>query len=238
MTNMNWVLTAQVQVPWTSPTSQIQFQNIETSQYATDDTGNVTTLSNYNAPIYRIFGKFHIPTNSTLSNSHGYSYFHSTSQCDYAQVYSGPNHQGSIHSSSWSAATSDAGYYSTGTYWGNAVMKNQYSGYAWGTNVTDDDGVVVGASDRRRVGWNFGCWEYGTNGNLYPVHNWWTLCTTDGTSDGTSATSNSEWGAWGHGAGGNNNTYGTNNFTLYCAYNFVGTFFMYRGCSGNYQANE
>ncbi len=237
MTNMNWVLTAQVQVPFTSPVSSINFNSIETGQYATDDTGQITTLSNQNAPIYRIFGKYNIPTNSTLSNSHATSYF-TTNQCDYSLVYSGPNHQGSIHSSSWSSATSDSGYYSTGAYWGNGTMKNQYGGYAWGTNVTDDDGVVVGASDRRRVGYNFGCWEWSSNNNVYPVHNWWTICTTDGTADGTSATANSEWGAWSHGAGGNNSTYSMNSFTLYCAYNFTGTFFMYRGCAGDLQANE
>tara|TARA_B100000131_G_scaffold322146_1_gene375119 strand:- start:209 stop:928 length:720 start_codon:yes stop_codon:yes gene_type:complete len=239
MPNQNWVLAAQVHIPYSSPTSAVTFSNLN-SQTATDDTGQVRTLTASQAPIYRMFARYTIHTSSTLSNGHAYSYIYTTGQHDYAQEWCGPNQIGSLYSSSFGTGSSSASYYSTGSYFGNGAMKNDYSNYAWGTAITDpnDPTVTVQPYDRRRRCVNIGCWEFYSTEQFYPVHQHWTICCTDGNSDGSSSTFNNEWGAYEIGCGGNNQGYSTNEFYFQMAYNFSGTFLFYRSCNGNFQVNE
>tara|TARA_B100000131_G_scaffold146856_1_gene142806 strand:- start:209 stop:928 length:720 start_codon:yes stop_codon:yes gene_type:complete len=239
MTNQNWVLAAQMHVPYSNPVNQIQFTGI-LSQTATDDNGNQTSLTAANAPVSRVFCKYTIHTSSTLSNSHAYSYIYTTNSHDYAHEWCGPNQIGTAYSSQVSTGTSNASYYTTGSYFGNGAMKNHYSYYAWGAAITDpnDPTATVQPYDRRRQGVNVGCWEWGTNGNVYPVHQHWTICCTDGTGDGSASTSNNEWGAFETGSGGNSSSYTTDSFYWYCSYNVSGTWLLYRSTNGNVQTNE
>ena len=237
MTDQNWVLAAQVHVPYSNPVNQVTFQSI-LSQTATDENGSQTTLYATNAPVARVFCKYTIHTSATLGQSQGYSYLNSTNQHDYAQEWNGGNHSGTVYSTSNSTGTGNAGWYSTGSYWGYGAMKNQYGNYAWGAAVTDALGQTVQPSDRRRQGVNVGCWEWGTNGGVYPVHQHWTICCTDGTADGSAATGNSEWGSYEIGCGGNNMSYTTDSFYWYCGYNVSGSWLLYRSTNGNLQVNE
>ena len=238
MTDQNWVLAAQVHVPYNNPVNQVTFQNI-LSQTATDENGNVSSLNAANAPVARIFCKYTIHTSSTLSQSHGYSYIYGSGNHDYAQEWCGPNQIGTLYSNSFGTGTWNASYYTTGSYWAYGAMKNHYSYYGWGAAITDPDtGATIQPYDRRRQGINVGCWEWGTNGNFYPVHQHWTMCCTDGTADGSASTSNGEWGAYEQGCGGNNLSYSTDSFYWYCAYNVSGTWLLYRSTNGNLQVNE
>lgn len=237
MPNQNWVLAAQVHIPYNSATSQVSFQNLN-SQTATDDTGQVRTLTAGQAPVYRIFGKYTIHTSSTLSNSNGWSYIYTTGQHDYSQEWCGPNQIGTLYSNNFGTGSSAAGYYSTGSYFGNGAMKNHYSNYAWGTAITDAAGQTVQPYDRRRQGANVGCWEFYSTEQFYASHQHWTICCTDGNSDGSSSTFNNEWGAYEIGSGGQNSSYSTNEFFIQMSYNFSGTFLLYRSCNGNFQVNE
>lgn len=237
MPNQNWVLAAQVHVPYSSPVNQVTFSNT-TSQTATDDTGQVRTLSYSQAPIARMFAKYTIHTSSSLGQTSGYSYLNTTGQHDYAEEWCGPNQIGTLYSSGNSTGTGTASYYTTGAYWGYGAMKHHYSMYAWGAAVTDAAGATVQPYDRRRQGVNVGCWEWYTTDQFYPVHQHWTMCCTDGTSDGSTATGNSEWGAYAQGCGGQNSTYSPSNFYWYCGYNVSGTFLLYRSCNGDFQVNE
>jgi len=238
MTDQNWVLAAQVHVPYNSTVNQITFNSIF-SQTATDGNGNVSSLNALNAPVVRVFAKYTIHTSATLGQSNGRSYLYSTSSHDYAQEWNGGNQNGTVYSNSVSTGTGNAGYYSTGSYWGYGAMKNHYSMYAWGAQITDPDtGLTVEPYDRRRQGVNVGCWEWGTNGNFYPVHQHWTICCTDGTSDGSAATGNNEWGSYEIGCGGQNSSYSADSFYWYCSYAVSGTWLLYRSTNGNLQVNE
>lgn len=237
MPNQNWVLAAQVQVPYANPVSQVAFSGLN-SQTATDESGTIRTLSASQAPIYRMFAKYTIHTSATLGQSNAYSYVYTTSQHDYAQEWCGGNQIGTLNSNNWGTGSSSAGYYSTGSYFGYGAMKNQYSNYAWGAAITDAAGATVQPYDRRRMGQNVGCWEFYSTEQFYPTHQHWTICCTDGVADGTSSTGNSEWGSYEMGMGGQNSSYSTNEFYFQMGYNFSGTFLLYRSCNGNFQVNE
>ncbi len=239
MPNQNWVLQAQVHIPYSSATSVCQFTSIN-SGTAIDESGQSRTMTGAVAPIYRVVGNYTLHTSSTLSNSHAWSYVYTTSQHDQCQEWSGPNQIGTLYSNNFGTGASNASYYTSGSYFGNGVMKNHYSMYGWGAAITDpnDPTATVQPYDRRRQGKNVGCWEWYSTEQFYPVHQHWTICCTDGVSDGSTATGNSEWGAYEMGCGGNNSNYSTNDFYIQMSYNFSGTFLLYRSTNGDYQVNE
>jgi len=237
MPDQNWVLIAQQQIPYSNPTSAVQFQNLNSST-ATSEAGVTVTLNASNAPVYRMFAKYTIHTSSAISNTQGYSYIYSTSQHDHAQEWNGENQNTYLYSNNQTTGASNASYYTTGTYWGYGAQSNQYSMYGWGAQITDDAGVVVEPYDRRRQGQNVGCWEFYSTEQMYPVHSHWTMICTEGIQDGSNQTSSQKWGGYELGSGGSNQSYSTNEFYWQCSYNVSGTFLFYRSCNGNYQKNE
>jgi len=237
MADQNWVL--QAHIHQNTLTNSVQFTNT-TSAYATNEAGSTTLMSYGNAPVFRIYYKvqfsyfgydmnganFYLHGNYSAGNDYVYDYFNFGN--------------GSMYTGSWSNSNTTYGYNNTYNQMGSTQVGSAFSGYNWGSNVTDIDGNKVASTADRRRAWTTGWLEthFPNQSAYYPwiFHNG---MVTDDLNDGSSATSMSKWGGWGIGSGGCSNGPYIGNITIGGnSPQFRGDFFLFRGLVSNNQVNE
>lgn len=237
MADQPWVL--ETHIAQNNLTSSISFTNLN-SQYATDSAGSTTLLDYTNAPVYRILFKIQFQTSTnSLGSSNFYFHGNYASGNDWVYDYQSATTHTSMSPYSWAGTSRDHGYSSGNQQVGYAVGGSQFTSYNWGTSVNDIDGNSVPANSRRRGAWATGWVEnhFPNQAAYYPWH-YHIGMVTDQQLDNSAAAPTADWGAWGIGSGGCNSGPYIDTVSFVSSYNFIGDFFVFRGCNGNFQVNE
>jgi len=237
MADQPWVL--ETHIAQNNATSSITFSGLN-NVYATNAAGNQTILDYSNAPVYRIVFKLQLQTSANVVGSSN-MYFHGpyTNSNDFVYDYQSAQNVTSMSPYSWSSTSRDYTYSTGNQQLGYAVGGSQFTNYNWGITVTDIDGNSVPPTSRRRQAWVTGWFEnhFPNQNGYYPWH-YHVGMVTDQQMDNSAAAATADWGAWGIGAGGCSAGAAINTVTIGSAYNFIGDFFVFRGCNGNLQVNE
>ena len=237
MADQPWVL--QSHIAQNNATSSITFSSL-TSQYCTNAAGTTTLLDYSNAPVFRIFFKVQFQTSQNVLGSSNFS-FHGnyTAANDFVYDYQSAQNYTSMSPYSWAGTGRDYSYSTSRQEVGYAVGGSQFNNYNWGTSVNDLDGNSVASNSRRRGAWITGWYEnYFPNQSAYYPWTYHVGMVTDQQMDNSAASPTADWGAWGIGSGGCTNGPYIDTITITSAYNFIGDFFVFRGCNGNHQVNE
>ena len=237
MADQPWVL--ETHVAMNNASSSVTFSNLN-SQYATNAAGNQTLLDYPNAPVYRILFKMQFQTSANvLSSSNMYFHGNYMNSNDFVYDYQSAQNVTSMSPYSWSSTSRDYSYSTTYQQVGYAVGGSQFNNYNWGTTVTDIDGNSVPSNSRRRQAWVTGWFEtHFPNQNAYYPWHYHLGMVTDQQQDNSASAPTADWGAWGIGAGGCTAGPYIDSITIGSAYNFIGDFFVFRGCNGNLQVNQ
>jgi hypothetical protein len=234
MANQNWYLQSHYHAQ--SSHTNLTISNLQ-SGTVTDDQGNTTAVNSSNFPVYRLVCKLRFDTQNMASNSYFWIMMGGNqSSWDGSNMYSG-DWTSKYSSQMYSNYGQDFGNSRPGIYCGSGMFGASYNYYAWGSAVTDSEGVTVQSYDVRRGAYTTIDFNtYHQNTNWYPGG----VGSSSGVYNGSSAspvTYQAESGSWGFATGGTSNATYFNEITLSSSYGFQGDILLYRGAIQNYVGN-